>query len=133
MISEWGWWGDEIRGESEVRDVVRWAEASPLVARYFHFCVDDFMVPPFGLYRTDGSQKPAGKAFLEESRWNNDRPSPVIPSVGWIGDGLMRALTEQGWSPTTGEHDETLTLVRAGDDMIVWDRDQGRAISYRRS
>jgi hypothetical protein len=139
MITEWGWWGDEVRGEYEVRDVVRWAEQSPLIERFFYFCMDDGMVPPFGLYRADGSPKPAASAFRDESRWVGSGTDPwsVVPTpptppegVGWIGDGLLQALTTQGWIPTSGEHDETLRLVRAGEDMIVW-TDEG-AQAYRR-
>jgi hypothetical protein len=64
-ITEWGWWGDETRGEYEVRDVVYWAQRTPYVAGYWHFCASDDMVPPFGLYREDYSPKPAAYAFRD--------------------------------------------------------------------
>jgi hypothetical protein len=63
-ITEWGWWGDdETRGAAEVADVVTWAAATDQIGAYFHFCADDAMVAPFGLYRADGTPKPAVEAF----------------------------------------------------------------------
>jgi hypothetical protein len=99
MITEWGWWGDEVRGEYEVRDVVRWAEQSPLIERFFYFCMDDGMVPPFGLYRADGSPKPAASAFRDESRWVGSGTDPwsVCPystdTAGGCGFGLEMACS----------------------------------------
>jgi predicted chitinase len=81
IISEWGWWSDdEARGAEEVRDMTRWAAKTADVEVYFHFCLDDGMVPPFGLYRADGSAKPAADYFMGaaagaiHSLW----PMPVV-------------------------------------------------------
>lgn len=98
-ITEWGWWGDEVRGEHEVRDFVTWAERSGDIERYFHFCIDDGMVAPFGLYRADGSEKPAGRAFREAA-------GPVAPTgpdlsqwAGTVGQGILDAMKADGTQP----------------------------------
>jgi hypothetical protein len=68
VISEWGWWGDdEERGAVEVRDMARWAASTGDVELFCYFCLGDWMVPPFGLYRADGTAKPAADYFMGAS------------------------------------------------------------------
>jgi hypothetical protein len=82
LITEWGWWSDdEQRGAQEVRDMTAWAAKTADVEVYFHFCLSDAtMVPPFGLYRDDGTAKPAAGTFISgaagaiHSLW----PMPVV-------------------------------------------------------
>lgn len=100
-VSEWGWWGDEERGESETRDMVQWAVHGGMMERYFHFCADDAMVAPFGLYREDGSEKPAGLAFREAA----GIAALVTPAPdtrlwdGKVGPGLLDAMGADGVLP----------------------------------
>jgi predicted chitinase len=105
IISEWGWWGDnEVRGAEEVGDMTRWAAATGDVEVYFHFCLDDGMVPPFGLYRADGTAKPAAGTFISaaagaiHSLWPNieatvDPPPPAFdPWQFWSAEQISDAI-----------------------------------------
>lgn len=68
LVTEWGWWGsDERRGEEEVRDMIAWAGRTDLLEVFFYFCISDSMVPPFGLLGSRGREKPAAKAFREQT------------------------------------------------------------------
>ena len=127
-MTEWGWWGDEARGYEETRDMATWARDAGVVERYFHFCADDTMVPPFGLYRADGSRKPAGQAFLDVA--TEGESVPIEPESPWIGDGLQKELGRRGYTPTTGEYG--VPIVRATtpsgqERLLVWDADGASA------
>ena len=68
IVSEWGWWGaEEGRATEEVRDMIGWAARTDLCEVFFYFCLDDAMVPPFGLLHEDGTTKPRGMAFREQA------------------------------------------------------------------
>jgi hypothetical protein len=68
LITEWGWWSDdEPRASQEVRDMVGWAGATGDCEVFFYFCTDDQMVPPFGLLRSNGHEKPKAKPFKEQA------------------------------------------------------------------
>jgi hypothetical protein len=107
VISEWGWWGAESEGAERVGDVVAWADATDEVESYYHFCLADTMVWPFGLLREDNTWKPAAYAFRDAVVGIGGAPVP------WIGPGIHAELDRLGWTPTTGEQAETLRLVRA--------------------
>lgn len=67
-ITEWGWWGtDEQRGAEEVRDMIGWAASNRDVGVFCYFAMDDAMVWPFGLYRADGTPKPAAERFRSQA------------------------------------------------------------------
>jgi hypothetical protein len=91
----------------------------------------------FGLMSEHGYRRPAWDAFAAlaggDVTPDIDITLPKIVASSWIGDGLQKKLDELGWTATTDEHDETLRLVRAGDDLIVWDSAAGQAVPYRRS
>lgn len=77
-ITEWGWWGDdEERGAAEVGDMTAWAAGTGSVETFLYFCVDDAMVAPFGLYRADGTPKPAAEAFKVAAISATALPAPV--------------------------------------------------------
>lgn len=147
-VTEWGWWGGDDRAESEVYDVVSWAAQTDLIERYFHFCLDDGMVPPFGLCDASGNLKPAGQGFLRALQdYQPIQPAPQPtpqpayqpdPATGWVGPGLQSELDRLGWTATSGEHLTQSPLVWArtdtgSDGVIFWDGDNGRAVPYRRS
>lgn len=68
LVTEWGWWSDdEPRASQEVRDMVGWAGATGDCEVFFYFCLDDQMVPPFGLLRSNGREKPKAKPFKEQA------------------------------------------------------------------
>jgi hypothetical protein len=67
-ITEWGWWGDErARGSEEVRGMLGWAASTREVGVFFYFCMDDAMVPPFGLYDDQGRAKLAVSQFRSQA------------------------------------------------------------------
>jgi hypothetical protein len=83
LVTEWGWWSDdEPRASEEVRDMVGWAGRTADCEVLFYFCTDDQMVPPFGLLRSDGAEKPKARAFKEQSAlaihslWPMVQPEP---------------------------------------------------------
>jgi hypothetical protein len=81
VITEWGWWGDdERRGRDEVRDMVEWAARTGDVEAFLYFCLSDAMVPPFGLLREDGTDKPAAAAFRVEAPSAIHSLWPAVPS-----------------------------------------------------
>jgi hypothetical protein len=135
-ITEWGWWGDERRGDYEVRNMVSWARDTQEIEWYFHFCADDLMVPPFGLLRADGTWKPAAQSFFLALH-ETEPPVPKEPELGWIGDGLLQKLEQHNLTPTSGEHVTTYPLVWAKtstgkDAVVIWDTDKQEATAYRR-
>lgn len=66
LVTEWGWWDDaEPRASEEVRDMTRWAAQTGDLEVFFYFCAADSMVPPFGLLRADGADKPRARAFRD--------------------------------------------------------------------
>jgi hypothetical protein len=127
VISEWGWWGDdEERGADEVRDMARWAASTGDVELFCYFCLGDWMVPPFGLYRADGSAKPAADYFMGASAraihslWPTivqpapvQVPAPITPPVevppvaaanldqwrGRVGSGLLDMMAADKTEP----------------------------------
>ena len=131
VISEWGWWGDEEDGAERVGDMVRWAASTDMIDSYYHFCLSDTMVPPFGLLRDDSTWKPAAYAFRDAAEQDSS------PDVPWIGPGIQAELDRQGWTPTSGEHRTTWPVVWAKtasgiDAVIVWNEAEGAAVPYRR-
>lgn len=137
-ITEWGWWSaDQWRGESEVRDMVTWAVHDDRVAHYWHFCADDAMVWPFGLYDAQGNEKREAKGFRDAIGFAVD--NPASPTDGFdIGSGLRAKLDELGWTPTSDEHvtDAHIVWAKAADGTdacVFWDSANGIAVPYRRS
>lgn len=81
LVTEWGWWSDqEPRASEEVRDMTRWAAQTADCEVFFYFCVDDAMVPPFGLLRANGSEKPKARAFKEQAPLAVHSLWPSVPS-----------------------------------------------------
>lgn len=78
LVTEWGWWSDdETRAAEEVADMVEWASETKEIAGFFYFCASDAMVPPFGLLRADGSEKPRAEAFR--------MAASAVTLTGWPG------------------------------------------------
>lgn len=126
-MTEWGWWtDDEARGGEETRDMLAWAQTSGLLERYFHFCADDTMVPPFGLYRADGSRKPAGDEFLRAAGASDE------PEGYAVGDGLQKELDRRGWMAASNEYTVPIadaTTPSGQPRLVVWD--DGAATAWR--
>jgi hypothetical protein len=100
LVTEWGWWSDdEPRASQEVRDMVGWAGATGNCEVFFYFCISDSMVPPFGLLRANGREKPKAKPFKEQaplavhSLWP-EIIEPVEPEDEWP-DPWQRWTAEQ--------------------------------------
>lgn len=112
-VTEWGWWGaDERRGAEETAEMVAWAASTDLIEAFFYFCLSDAMVPPFGLLRADGSEKPAAAAFRQAALAApvqiptppTEAPVPVeeIPMPTHthdVGSGLLAWMSEDGTAP----------------------------------
>jgi hypothetical protein len=131
VISEWGWWGAESEGAQRVGDVVAWADETDEIESYFHFCISDDMVWPFGLLREDNSWKPAAYAFRDAVVDIGGEPVP------WIGPGIQAELNRLNWTPTSGEHRTTWPVAWAStptglDAVVVWNEAEGVAVPYRR-
>lgn len=101
IVSEWGWWGtDEKRGREEVSDMAMWAAHTGQIAAYFHFCYTDAMVPPFGLYRADGTPKPALDAFKQAAPLAVNYPWPPAKQAPAENDPWRYWSAEQAASAT---------------------------------
>lgn len=81
LVTEWGWWDDaEPRASEETRDMVTWAGSVSTIDVLFYFCIADSMVPPFGLLRTDGREKPRARAFREAAAKALPATWPSLPA-----------------------------------------------------
>lgn len=131
-ITEWGWWGDEQRGISEVGDMTRWAASTDEIGWYFHFCLRG-MVEPFNLYRDDGSPKPAAEAFRIEASFQQ-QPTPLGPDLSaWddaVGPGLLSMLRQDGAQPVApsvwGVNGIDELVYADNGDAYIWITSAGR-------
>lgn len=91
IISEWGWWADtEPRASEEVRDVMQWASTTTDIGMFCYFCLDDRMVPPFGLLTSEQQLKPRAKVFRDLAKtarpgaaWLTRQPGQPAPAPAW--------------------------------------------------
>lgn len=112
IVSEWGWWGQEsARAVAEVDDAIGWAANTSDCAAFFYFALLDD-VPPFGLLRADGTEKPRAAAFKRQAAnakdlgWPKMQPTPKYDpwqffSLDQIAAalGANRANVERYWPP----------------------------------
>ncbi len=106
LVTEWGWWADdEPRATEETRDMVAWMGRTGDVEVFFYFCAADSMVPPFGLLRADGREKPRAKAFREaasvaiHSLWPNVQAPQPEPAPVDLRAYARAAAVRNGYSP----------------------------------
>lgn len=107
VVTEWGWPSeDESEAAGVIGDMAAWAASQADIDLFFHFCISDGMVPPFGLLRADGSWKPSAFAF--------QNAAVLQQSTGW-----PPPASEPSPAPPPFDMARAVELVRRMDETVA--------------